>query len=464
MVIIKILLTAPRFVPNKYTPLGIAYIAAVLRENGFDVEILDSVFRGWNAVKERLEHTDYNILGVSTLTMNFEDGLKIAKIAKSINPDCTIILGGIHPTIFPDDAIMEKDIDIVCMGEGEYTMLELIQTLVRGGELNKIQGILYKDKGKAIRNQYRPLIQNLDDIPFPARDLLPMDEYLSAHVGRIGWELPSPSTSMITSRGCPFHCTFCSSHLTFGRRVRFRSPRNVVAEIEYLIDRYKIKGISFVDDTFTLNSKRISEFCSEIRSRGIDIEWMCMGRVDTVSKDMLEDMKRAGCTSIGYGIESGSQHVLDEYIKKGITLEAAERAIKITKEVGITSVAYFMIGTPGETLGDIDKTIRFAKRLNPDAVNFSIAIPMPGTEMFDIASKIGKIEVNSFKDFDFSNYPIFESPDLPKEKIYELHNSADREFYWRMGYLGSQILSFRDRPKATFRILLWLFNRRLTRS
>jgi anaerobic magnesium-protoporphyrin IX monomethyl ester cyclase len=411
-----------------------------------------------------LKNIDYDILCVSTLTMNYEDGLKMAKIAKQANPECITVFGGIHSTLFPDNVILNKEVDFVCIGEGEHTVLELIQTIEKNVEFDKIQGILYKDGRKVIRNENRPLIQDLDELPFPARELLPMSEYLSTKVGRVGWELPSPSTSIITSRGCPFRCTFCSSHLTFGRKVRFRSPKNVVDEIEYLIDMYSIKGVSFVDDTFTLDSKRTSAICKEILSRGLDIEWMCMGRVDTISKDLLKEMKKAGCVSIGYGIESGSQHVLDEYIKKNITLEAAEKTIKITKEAGITSVAYFMIGTPGETLEDINKTVDFAKRLNPDAVNFSITIPMPGTEMFDIANKIGKIETKSFRDFDFSKYPIFESHDLPKGKVYDLHNKADREFYFRMDYLTSQIFSMRRRPKAAFRILTWLFNRWLSQS
>jgi anaerobic magnesium-protoporphyrin IX monomethyl ester cyclase len=396
--------------------------------------------------------------------MNYEDGLEMAKIARQANPECITVFGGIHPTIFPDDVILNKEVDFVCMGEGEYTILELIQTIEKNEKFDKIQGILYKDGGKIIRNVSRPLIQNIDKLPFPARELLPMSEYLSTKVGRVAWELPAPSTSIITSRGCPFRCTFCSSHLTFGRRICFRSPENVVNEIEYLIGRYRIKGISFVDDTFILNSKRISAFCKEMLSRGMDIEWMCMGRVDTVSKDLLIDMKKAGCVSIGYGIESGSQRVLDEYIKKGITLEAAEKAIKITKEAGITSVAYFMIGTPGETLDDINKTIDFAKKLNPDAVNFSITIPMPGTEMFDTANKIGNITANSFKDFDFSKYPIFESPALPKDKVYELYTRADREFYLRKGYIEGQVLSIRRRPRAAFHILSWLFNKWFSKS
>jgi radical SAM superfamily enzyme YgiQ (UPF0313 family) len=396
--------------------------------------------------------------------MNFEDGLKMAEITKSIKPDCITVFGGIHPTIFPEDVLNNKYVDVVCVGEGETTMLELLQTMHKGEGLNKVAGILYKEKGKIIKNQARPLIQDLDDVPFPARDLLPMNDYLFTNVGRVGWELPSPSTSMITSRGCPFQCTFCSSHLTFGRKVRYRSPKNVVDEIEHLVNKYKVKGISFVDDTFTLNSKRTSAICSEIISRGINVQWMCMGRVDTTSKELLEDMKKAGCISIGYGIESGSQHVLDEYIKKNISLEAAQKAIKITKEVGLTSVAYFMIGTPGETMGDINKTIEFAKKLNPDAVNFSITIPMPGTEMFDIANKMGTIKVNSFRDYDFSNYPIFESHDLPKDKVYELHNKADGQFYMRFSYITGQILSIRRRPKAASRILLWLFNRWLSKS
>ena len=451
----KVLLTNPRFVPNKYPPLGIAYLAAFLRENGVNVEILDPVFEGLYIAEKRLRNPDYDILAVSTLTMNFEDGLKMAKIAKEANPNCITIFGGIHSTIFPEEVIKNKEVDVVCIGEGEYTLLELVQQLEKNRDFEGIRGTILK----TVKNPPRPPIQKLDDIPFPARDLLPMKDYLFTRVGRVGWELRSPSTSMITSRGCYFRCTFCSSHLLFGRKVRFRSAKNVVDEIEHLCQDYNIKGISFVDDTFAQNLKRIKDISSEIIKRKLDIEWICMGRVDTVSKEMLKEMKKAGCVGIGYGIESGSQHILDNYIKKGINLNQVENAIKITREVGLTSVAYFMMGTPGETIEDIKKTIEFAKKLNTDAVNFTITIPMPGTELYDIANKIGKIEVNSLKDFDYSNYPIFESPDLPKYKVHELHKNADREYYFRTSYLLNQILSIKSRPKSAIRILRWIFNR-----
>lgn len=349
----KVLLTNPRFVPNKYPPLGIAYLAAFLRENGVNVEILDPVFEGLYIAEKRLRNPDYDILAVSTLTMNFEDGLKMAKIAKEANPNCITIFGGIHSTIFPEEVIKNKEVDVVCIGEGEYTLLELVQQLEKNRDFEGIRGTILK----TVKNPPRPPIQN--------RDLLPMKDYLFTRVGR----------------------------------------------------------------------------------------------VDTVSKEMLKEMKKAGCVGIGYGIESGSQHILDNYIKKGINLNQVENAIKITREVGLTSVAYFMMGTPGETIEDIKKTIEFAKKLNTDAVNFTITIPMPGTELYDIANKIGKIEVNSLKDFDYSNYPIFESPDLPKYKVHELHKNADREYYFRTSYLLNQILSIKSRPKSAIRILRWIFNR-----
>jgi radical SAM superfamily enzyme YgiQ (UPF0313 family) len=461
----KILLALPRFKPNTNPPLGLVYIAACLKRADFEVEILDPTFEGLKYAENRLKKTDYDMLGVSCYTMNYNKGLRFAGIAKRMNPNCVIVFGGVHPTILADEVISEKFVDIVCVGEGEETMVELSIAIKKGQPLSNIRGIIYRENGKIVRNPPRPLRVNLDDIPFPCRELLPIRKYLNAQIGRAAWTVEQPATSILATRGCPFHCTFCSSHLIFGRRVRYRSPSNVVDEIVDLVANYRIKGLSFIDDTFTLRREFVSEICKEIRNRRLRIEWACNARPDTVTKEMLKEMKEAGCVVVAYGVESGNQKILDAILKKGITLEEVRNAFRITSEVGIKTDAYFMIGTPGETIDDIEETINFAKNLRPDAVNFSLTIPMPKTELFELAKKEGNIIASSWDEYDYTGKPIFISNKFDSVTVRKLFRKAKISFYLNIAFMLRQLISirnFRDLKKKIngFKLLI----RQLTHS
>jgi anaerobic magnesium-protoporphyrin IX monomethyl ester cyclase len=442
----KILLLLPRLEPNTNPPLGLAYVAASLRGHGFDVEILDPTFEDKAYVLKRLSVPDYDVLGISAYTMNFNLGLEFALFAKSKNPDGRVVFGGIHPTILSEEVIRKEGIDFVVAGEGEQTMVELAEALENQSSLESVSGLIFKKNGQRVVNPPRALIQNLDGLPFPARDLLPMKSYLTAHFGRSAWAVRQPSTTIVTTRGCPFRCTYCSSHLMFGRRTRYRSVANILDEIEMLIRDYGVRGLSIVDDTFIISRKHIYELADEMKKRKIKIEFICNGRVDIIDKDVLKALKEVGCVGIAFGVESGSQYVLDHILKKGITLEQVRKAFQWAHEVGIPTDAYFMIGIPGETEKDIQETIRFSKTLRASAANFAITIPMPKTELFDLALEKGEISAKSWNDFDYTGDPVFESTLLDKERVKELEKKAVRSFYFSTRFLFDQLLSLRGIP------------------
>jgi len=248
----------------------------------------------------------------------------------------------------------------------------------------------------------------------------------------------------LTSRGCPFYCSYCSSHLIFGRKIRYRSVNNIVDEMESLIHEYRIEGLSIVDDTFIISKKHIYELAEEMKRRKIRIEFICNARVDIIDKDILKLLKDIGCVGIAFGVESGSQYILDKVLKKGITLEQVRNAFQWAYEVGIPTDAYFMIGIPGETEKEIGETIKFSKTLKASAANFAVAIPMPKTELFDIASQEGEIVVKSWNDFDYTGKPIFKSKIIDEIKLEKLRRKAILSFYFSFSFIWSQILSIRS--------------------
>lgn len=442
----RLLLLLPRLEPNTNPPLGLAYIAAYVRQHGHEVEILDPTFEDRRFVEQRLSRADYDLLGVSVYTMNFPLGLEFARLAKRYHPSVKVLFGGSHATVLPEATVREDAVDFVSVGEGEETVLELLNALRDGTPLETVRGLVFKkEDGTVVRNPPRPLIKDLDALPFPARDLLPMERYLKANFGRSAWAVRQPATSIVTSRGCPFRCTYCSSHLTFGRTTRYRSPENIVAETEHLVATYGIRGLSIVDDTFIISKKHIYELTDLMRRRGLDLEFICNGRVDTIDKDILKALKDAGCVGIAFGVESGSQRILDEILKKGIRLEQVRNAFRWAWEVGIPTDAYFMMGIPGETEADIRETIRFSKTLRASAANFSITVPMPGTELLDIAKRYGVIEASDWSDYSYtSGKVVFRSHDIPPERLRRLRRQAVLSFYFDPRFLWNQLTGIRS--------------------
>ena len=432
-------------------PLGIAYIAGYLESQKIQVRIIDAQAENLTSdevIEDILSRKD-DIVGISVLTPVFCVVKRLCKKIKNAYPNCVIVLGGPHCTVLPERTLQEiMEVDIVCIGEGEITLAE-IAMMDDDSHLDKIKGICYRRKDKVIRTAPRPFIKDLDKIPPPARHLLPMGKYhlTASRVVRSPY-----CPTVIVARGCPFSCTFCSR--TFGKTFRAHSTERIISEIQSLIETYNISQINIEADTLTANKKFLKELCYGLIDSGISnqIKWTCESRVDTVDEEALRLMGKAGCWQISYGIETGSQRLLN-LIKKSVTLKRIEDTLQLTKKVGITVRGFFMLGLPTETREESIATIDFAKKLNPLWAQFTVTIPYPGTEMFEQLHQTGQIRT-----YDWSKYNTWsgwkgedEIPFVPEGRtaweLRDLQKYALRSFYLRPSVFVrflSTITSFYD--------------------
>lgn len=433
-------------------PLGIASLAAFVREKGYTVAAIDAPGLNLSVddIVRRVEQSHPYIVGFSSLTVNYYRALTCAQQIRRLFPDTLILLGGHHSTITPHETVQaDTCFDIAVIGEGELTLLEIMDKYKAAGYcraaflkdfslLGGINGIAFLGTdGHVVTTRPREAIANLDILPFPARDLLPLNNYIPLP----NQYLRLPVVNMTAIRGCPFNCSFCSNNAVFGRKIRAKSPARTVDEIEHVMQVYGAREISFWDDTMTVNRNWMMGFCDEIIRRNLDITWTGYARVDTVSPDLLRKMKAAGCWNLFYGFEAGDQQLLD-IIKKGITLEHSRNANRWTKEAGIEVRGSFMIALPGETPELAQKTIRFAKELNPDYAQFSITTPYPGTELWHIADRYGTL------DKDYRHYhgwtPVFVPYGYQnKEQILAIEKKAMREFYLRPAFIWNSLRKIR---------------------
>ncbi|MBI5680103.1 MAG: cobalamin B12-binding domain-containing protein [Methanobacterium sp.] len=430
----KVLLINPPDTASKYKfiglvapPLGISYIAAVLEENGIDVRIIDgsALEMTWKELEKDIQKYSPDIIAVTALTPTIIQALKTARIAKSVCPDAYIVLGGYHPTFTHNELLKNEFIDIIVCGEGEYTMLELAEAIENGGDLREVKGIATRE----FRTPPRPIIKDLDELPFPARHLLPMDKYKILNI-------KLPTGTLISGRGCPHHCSFCSSSAMHGHKLRSRSSKNVVDEMEHLIDVHNSKMIAFMDDTFTMNRKKVEEVCNDIKERDLDVYWGCTARVDTLSTKILEQMRDAGCITLFLGVESGDQQNLDN-LNKNVTIDRIKTTFELTKKLGVRTIASAVLGMPGDTRQSIEKTINFVKTLNPSYAIFSLATPYPGTDFYMNASKQNLIRVDDWSKYTLLT-PVLETVDCSLDELKELQRKAFRNFYLRPDYIIRQ--------------------------
>ena len=402
----KILLINPPFyrLMNSHfngLSLGLCYIASVLSNNGHDVKIYNADYLNetryanqieiidnydnykqilqnpqhkiWGEIGKVIRDFSPDIVGITALTGTYKSAENIAKIAKEIGSNIVVVVGGVHPTLLPDESIENECFDYVVRGEGEQTFLELANGLKK----ENILGLTFRDdSGNVVHNQSRGYIEDLDSIPFPARELY-LNETEGMDYGYI-----------ITGRGCPFECTYCASKKIWNKQTRFRSEQNVMDEIKYVYGTFGTRSFYFIDDTFTLNRKRAKIICQMIIDAGLDIEWICDTRVDTLDEELLHLMKEAGCSRVKIGVESGSERILKK-IKKGINKEQIRRAVSLIKDVGIDLTIYLMIGFPTETDSEVHETIEFARELDPNYYSLSILAPYPGTEIYDDVIRSG---------------------------------------------------------------------------
>jgi len=430
----KVLLIPTHLEPHvRSLPLGPAYLAAVLEMKNYTVRVYDPPPYKKPKVVDFIRKFRPDIIGISCMTPSFPKACGIAKDIKN-NFDTPVVFGGIHPTTLPEETLKNEFIDFVIMGEGEFAFVDLLKALSGEMELSRVLGLGYKENGKIKLNPPRPLIEDIDSLPLPSRHLFSKWYFQRQPSIRGQW---FSLTNVIGSRGCPFNCSYCASKVMFGRRVRYNSPKRVVDEIEHVVKKYKLDGVTFSDDTFSISPQRVHEVCRLINKRKLNIKWRVQMRVDTVTDEIARELKESGCVQADLGVESGSPRIL-KILNKGTTPEQAVEAFRILRKHGIKTCATFMIGNPTETMEDVEKTRRLAHKLNADYVQFFITIPYPGTPMYsEISRKRPEIKKISYDKYHHGgiNLKSFVECEIPKKELIELQKKLNNEFLTKTGFL-----------------------------
>jgi radical SAM superfamily enzyme YgiQ (UPF0313 family) len=423
-------------------PLGLLYIAAYLEKHAeHDITVIDAQVEGldYESLTERIRSVNPDIAGLTAMTMTLIDVTKTIAIVKSINKNIRVVLGGPHVHLFPEETINLANVDFLVLGEGEVVFREVLDNIDNLSGLKNIPGLVFNENGKTVNTGIQPAIKELDSLPFPARRLVPFEKYTSLLAkGDV-------VTTIFTSRGCPFKCSFCDRpHL--GKAFRARSAGNVVDEIEECV-HMGINEFLFYDDTFTVNKKRVLDICNEIVRRKLDIGWDIRARVDTVDEEILQHLKKAGCQGIHYGIEAGTEKIL-KVLNKGITISKARQVFDLTRRYKIPVLAYFMIGSPTETKEDIYSTFEVMKSLKPDYVHMTILTPFPGTKIYLDGLKNGMIERDYWREFAENPTHDFIPPiwgeTFTRGELNDLLIEGYRKFYIRPLYILKRAVKVRS--------------------
>jgi radical SAM superfamily enzyme YgiQ (UPF0313 family) len=406
----------------------LAYLGAVAEQAGHQVTVIDcqGEHLTYEGFRSRIAAVPSDVVGITSTTLLYNSAKTLMEISREVHPHAVTMFGGSHVSFWDENALNEtSSIDVIVRKEGETTFLELLQRIEAKKNLDGILGTTIRTKdGKIQRNADRPFLHDLDSLPSPAYHLLPLDSY-----HRMGKTI----FPIVTSRGCVQWCDFCSTVRMFGRGYRVRSPKKVVDDMENLHNKYGESQFTFYDDAFTINRKHTLEMCADIKARGLDVEWDCETRVDCVDKELLEKMRDAGCITIWFGVESGSEKILGK-MHKSINREQVRSAFKMAQKADMMTIASAVIGFPGETEETAWETINFINSLNPDDIGCYVATPYPGTPMYDEVVKNGWLRVTDFNKYDTAT-PTFETPELSMEKIREIKYKAHQKFYLRPAYM-----------------------------
>ena len=420
-------------------PLDIAYMSAVLEENGHLCRIKDYPVEdgsSWETVKEDIRVFSPTMLIIYTTITSIKDDLIACRIAKEIDPDIITIAKGGDTTISPVERLeMCEQLDIALIGEPELTLLEI----ARGINLKDVTGICYRENGKIRRTAKRPFIENLDTLPFPSRHLMNQNKYVRPDTGEI-------QTTIQSSRGCPAKCIYCLSSVVTGSNLRLRSPGNVVDELEHCVKEYNIRNFFFRADTFTWDKEWVITVCKDIIDRKLDIEWVANSRVNTVDEERLIWMKKAGCWLVSFGVESGNQDILDK-TQKGITLEESREALRLAKKQKLKTFVTYLIGMPWDTEETIMQTFDFAREIDSDFFEVILPFPFPGTKYYHIAKRDGLILDGAYdKIYDHFN-SVVRTYHLSAEELNHLKKKSFWYLYARPKYV-KKILSLCNSPRA----------------
>jgi anaerobic magnesium-protoporphyrin IX monomethyl ester cyclase len=432
---VKVALVYPYFHPTndnsifRFPPLGLGYVAATLKKRGFEVELVDCTFMQKIQAVERIKRSEPQIVGFYSMFSMKKTALELAcTLRKEGLNDCLFVVGGPLPSWSPESFL---DIfDVVAVGEGEQTMSDLADCVAQGKKLSGVKGLIFRDGKNIVKTAPREFIENLDVLSFPSRDLFDNDAYKKYYLNNFGYS----TTSMITSRGCPFSCDFCSRPI-FGADMRTRSVKNIVDEVEE-IARLGYDRVWFADDCFTLNRNHLLDVCDEIAQRCLDVGWECLSRVDTMDTQVAKGMKRAGCIGVFFGIESGNDSVLS-VMKKRITTTQAQRAVYAAKAAGLKVGAFFIVGYPGESNKTVLDTVRFASGLPLDYLSFTLPYPIPGTPLYERVKDHG-VSIEDWeepKNYRLIRHKLLYASGFSEGKLKFAIGKAQAQFYGRR-YLG----------------------------
>lgn len=423
-------------------PLGLLYLAGYLEAHSdHDVAVIDSQVEelSYDELEGRIADAAPDVVGLTAMTMTLIDVLKTARAVRKARPSAKVVLGGPHVHLFPEETIAFDEVDYLVMGEGEEAFKELLDFIDEPDRLREIAGLVFTENGRVVNTGVRPPIEDLDALAFPARHLVPYKRYSSLLAKG------DCVTTVFTSRGCPFKCTFCDRpHL--GKRFRARSPGNVVDELAECVEM-GIDEFLIYDDTFTVDRARVIAICDEIAGRGLDISFDIRARVDTVNDEMLAKLKAAGCAGIHYGVEAGTEKIL-KVLNKGIHIEQVDEVFRMTRRHDIPVLAYFMIGSPTETREDVETTFRLMRRLKPDYVHMTVLTPFPGTRVYQMGLESGVIERDVWREFAANPDPAFEPPHwgehFTRAELNDLLKRGYKSFYLRPSYIAKRLAALRS--------------------
>jgi radical SAM superfamily enzyme YgiQ (UPF0313 family) len=415
-----------------YMPLGLLSIAGVSIKSGFNVKICDASTLGMSKDEfaDYLKAEKFDVIGLGNCyTALAHLVFATAKICRKILPDCKIVLGGIHPTLFPSETLKAcPEAEFVVFCEGEYTFRELLEFIQAGRfDYENIKGIVFRKDNQSYQAPPRPLIEDLSQLPELMFDLLPVERYVPP---------PSnyrdlPTYGLLVQRGCPYACVYCDSRI-HGKKVRHDGIDKSISQIRYLVEKYGMKGILFHDSAFTIDMDFAKKLCQRLIDEKLNLSWTCYTRVDRINPDLLSLMKKAGCWGVAFGLESGNEESL-KIIRKGVTLQQNIEGVRMTKKAGLQVIGSFILCLPGEDEKMVKNTIRFAKKLKLDTVVFFLPVPFPGTELYDICKKEGglveKIKWQDYRQWMDQTNPLYVNPKIGKERMVELYNYAVRSFY-----------------------------------
>ncbi len=440
----RVLLASPEskvWSSRKHIPLGLGYLAAVLRENGHEVAIYDAAVED-EPFEAFLDRTRFDMVGVTATTPLIYEAWDMAKAAKERGK--WTVLGGAHLTILPMESAEQPFVDFVVIGEGEDTLLELVTDLERTGgkNLGDIDGLVWKRDDQPVMNRPRVLDDNIDRFPFPAHDLFKIERYTNLQPLTDGLDPHARAFTILTSRGCPYKCNFCSKPVT-GDTWRPRSVENVIAEWRWLVKGLHATEIGITDDIWNLQLDRAKEICRRLIEEGLNtVPWVTVHgmKVNHTDLELFQLMKAAGCKRVGFGVESGDDYILKKVIKKSQTVDMVREAFKNAKAAGLETMGFFIFGMPEETEESMEKTIQLALELDPDLANFMIAAPFPGTRLYDLVEKYGNIFSHDWRDYAIHEQRArFEIGDLTAELVERKWHEAYRRFYLRPGRIWKRL-------------------------